>query len=243
MKGEKARMEFKLTASDYISRGKDAGLDAWDLAILAAWPDLRDAKAEDAIKYLEASREALQRIELEKLRRQYALLKLENRVLTELTKPMGYKDGMRFITAIPVSRHPYWLNANAPARQQRLERAEDWFKPFLTAKHNAKAVRHLLAKYGKNGFAEGEAYKLRVEFLAWKYPPKTTKGRQGRVRSMYDQRFLSAPPKPLKLTAKDKRSIHAAAKKRGWEEKLPGNFASRKPIRRPEEERGWTASD
>src|SRR5262249_46710570 len=181
-----------------MSRGKDVELDPLDLAILAAWPDLRRATPEEAIKHLEASRSAIQRVELEKLRRANALLDIEKHALTELVKPRSYQHGGKFITAIPRfhgdKRKRHLINANTPARAQRWSRAEDQFKELLKSFQTAKAVRHLLAKYQREGFAEGESLKLRRQFLEWKYPRVKKKGKQGQVKNpMKDKRTMPRP--------------------------------------------------
>jgi hypothetical protein len=191
-----AAMEF--TARELMNRGSDAGLNALDLAILAAWPDLQRATPEDALKYLEQSKTAIERVELEKLRRTNALLALEKEALTQLAKPRDYKDGVKFVTAIPLfhrdKRMRHFIGANTPTRMQRWSRAEDQFKELLKSMHTTKAVRHLLAKYQKEGFAEGEALKLRRQFLAWKYPPVKKKGKQGQVKNpVKDKRTMPRP--------------------------------------------------
>ena len=189
---------MKFTARELMKRGTDAKLDALDLAILAAWPDLQRTTPEDALKYLEESKTAIERIELEKLRRANALLEIEKHALTELVKPRGYKDGVKFVTAIPEfrgdKRKRRLINANTPARAQRWNRAEDQFKELLKSLHTPKAVRHLLANYQREGFAEGEALKLRRQFLGWKYPQVKKKSKQGQVKNpAKDKRTMPRP--------------------------------------------------
>jgi hypothetical protein len=196
MKNAKDAMEF--TAREVMNRGTDAALDARDFAILAAWPDLRRAEPEDALRYLEETKTAIERVELEKLKRRSALLVLEKEALTQLAKPRAYKDGVKFATAIPLfhkdKRTRHFINAYTPARKQRWSRAEDQFKELLKSMHTTKVVRHLLAKYQKEGFAEGEALKLRRRFLEWKYPARKKKGKQGRVKNpAKDKRTMPRP--------------------------------------------------
>jgi hypothetical protein len=164
--------------------------------------------------------------------------------------PFDYSDGVKFITWH--GKEVLVVNEGGKLRVKvgRPDRAREYFERFLLFKYGIKAkANQELNRFEKDGFTATEAAGLRTEFTMWWPQRKRKKGKQGRRRSMYDERvqvrdengtcWVAPPPKPLTLTAKDKAKLHESAVEHGWQEKLSGDFAKRKPIKRPLEERGW----
>ena len=178
-----------------MSAETDQGMDAYDLAMLAAQlmrrQDSPTGAVKTALKLVEAAKDELGVIQLGELvhspETQAAWGKEEAERLANLKIP--YEKGVKIITS-----------------QDRRDYALKWIKEFLAAaKYKDRPpgqrepyVEAWQAKYGSQDFTGTEVKKLRDEFEQWR-----GKGGQGRVRKRAsDGRLRENRQKKLKATGK-----------------------------------------
>jgi hypothetical protein len=175
-----------------MSAENDPGMDAYDLAMLAAQlrrQDSATAAVETAWKLFEAAKRKLEGIQLlaaaETADAQGDREEEQAEYLARLKLP--YKKGVKLITS-----------------QERLNYALKWIKEFLAAtkykdrppEQREPYVEAWQAKHRSQGFTGTEAKKLKEEFEQWR-----GKGRQGRVKKRAsDGRLRENRQKKLKAT-------------------------------------------
>jgi hypothetical protein len=187
-----------------MSAETDPGMDAYELALLAAQLLRRRNTESDAVDaawaLVEAAKDKLEgvrlRAQLESPEAQAAWDKQEAQRLDSLRIP--YKEAVKLITS-----------------QTRLDYAKKRFKEFLTDKAKVREQTSegiearagaMLIRYRDNGFTGTEAKRLKEEFEQW-----GGKGKQGRVRkSVTDGRLRENRQK--KLQAKGKAEMAKLAK-------------------------------
>jgi hypothetical protein len=178
-----------------MSAENDTGIDAYELAMLAAQIDETPAQAID--RAWELFESAKRKFEMEeKLRSPETQAEWQREKDEHLAKckPASFAEGVKWITS-----------------QTRLDRANKSFKDFLTDKAKARGeltsdgvearAEAMLITYRNRGFTGAEVRKLKAEWEQWR-----GKGRQGRVKKpASDGRFRENKRK--KLLAKGKAAM------------------------------------